>query len=59
MGRKDDRSKGRKHGVLLHRGHEPSKSEIGMRDYASMDADLIVVDESNSFPRMGDRRGSI
>lgn len=37
----------------MYRGHEPSNSELKMRDYASMKADLIIVDESNSFSENG------
>ena len=33
----------------MYRGREPTDSEIDMRDYSTMEADLIVIDESNSF----------
>ena len=40
----------------MYRGREPTDSETAMRDYTTMMADLIVVDESNSFSEF--RRGS-
>lgn len=33
----------------MYRGREPTDSETSVRDYSTMEADLIVVDESNSF----------
>lgn len=42
--------------VRMYRGREPTDSETAMRDYTTMMADLIVVDESNSFSEF--RRGS-
>lgn len=33
----------------MYRGREPTESEMNLRNYSAMEADLIVIDESNSF----------
>lgn len=40
--------------VLLYEGREPTKSELSTRIYSEGGADLIVVDESNSFSSRSD-----
>lgn len=53
---KEDERQNSKGGVLLFRGRTPTESEISSRGLTESRADLIVVDESNSFSGKGDGR---
>lgn len=48
----------KRHSITIYRGCEPTKGQLEMRDYSTIEADLIVVDESNSFSERvrGDRK---
>ena len=46
----------RRSGVLLFKGRVPTQQELTFRTKSSTNADLIVVDESNSFSGKGDGR---
>ncbi len=46
----------RANGVLLYKGREPTQKELASRWLSENAADLIVVDESNSFSDMGNGR---